>query len=76
MNNLKYKIFKVNNLLFFFRKAYKNSVIFNLKTNGIVCIINGLSGEYILKLKNSYNLLIKDNDKLTIFNYKIMKVTQ
>ena len=50
-------------------KEPNNLIIFDLKNNQIISIINGLSGDLILELINSKNILIVDEGKIIVFNY-------
>jgi hypothetical protein len=59
----------INNYLLILLKEPNNLIIFDLKNNQIISIINGLSGDLILELKNSKNILIIDEEKIIVFNY-------
>lgn len=62
-------IYQKNNILLILGKVPNCLFIFNYINNQLVSKVTGLSGNYVIELKNSNNLLIIDGDKLIEFNY-------
>ena len=57
-----------------FFKDPKRTILFDLKHNQIITSVIGLSGNSILKIKHKKTILIDDDDKIVVFNYKTCKL--
>ena len=63
------KVIKVKNYLIVFREGPNITNVIDLKKNELIFKIKGLSGDFILELKHSKNILILNEDKIIVFNY-------
>ena len=63
------KVIKVKNYLIVFREGPNITNVIDLKNHELIFKIKGLSGDFILELKHSKNILILNEDKIIVFNY-------